>query len=111
MEKFSNDNNDEIDEIDKKLKEILDIENMTDEELLEKLWEDADFKTTKKPIKQHGEALKKDGIRKYKEYSNGVMVFTNCKVCGNEMKISSNYNGEFPLCFQHRDPNHRLIKY
>ena len=34
-------------------------------------------------------------------------TITNCKVCNAEFKISCLYNGGYPLCKQHRDPNER----
>ena len=36
-------------------------------------------------------------------------IVTYCKVCNAEMFISINYNGEFPLCGIHRDPNDRPL--
>ena len=34
-------------------------------------------------------------------------TITNCKVCNTEFKISCLYNGGYPLCIRHRDPNER----
>ena len=72
--------------------------------LFESIWDDADFKTSKMPIKQTGEANKKDSIRRL---NDDKMVVTNCKVCNCEMDISTHYSGEFPLCQRHRNPNDR----
>ena len=74
-------------------------------EFLESIWNDANFKPTKKPIVQTAEALKRDKIRKI---NNDGKVVAYCKVCNCEMYISTNYNGEFPLCRLHRDPNDRI---
>lgn len=34
-------------------------------------------------------------------------TITHCKVCNAEFKISCLYNGGYPLCKLHRDPNER----
>lgn len=36
-------------------------------------------------------------------------TITKCKVCDTEFKISCLYNGGYPLCKQHRDPNERPL--
>ena len=74
-------------------------------EFLESIWNDANFIPSKKPIVQTGEALKRDKIRKI---NNDGKVVAYCKKCNCEMYISTNYNGEFPLCRIHRDPNDRI---
>lgn len=85
--------------------ETSNISELMSEQFLENIWNDANFKTSKKPIKQSGETIKKNSIRKLN--SQGRIV-TYCKVCNCEMYISTNYNGEFPLCRVHREPNNRL---
>ena len=77
-----------------------------DFDLIKKIWDDANFVTSKKSIKQTGEANKKDSIRRLNQYNK---IVTNCKVCNCEMYISTNYSGEFPLCERHRDPNNRPL--
>ena len=84
------------------------IDKNIDKNLLDSIWEDANFKPSKKPITQTGEAIKRDKIRKI---NNEGKIIAYCKVCNCEMLISTNYNGEFPLCRIHRDPNDRPIKY
>jgi hypothetical protein len=79
------------------------MENNYDNEFLEKIWNDANFKTSKKPILS-GETIKKNSIRKI---NNDGKVIAYCKVCNCELYISINYNGEFPLCRLHRNPNDR----
>ena len=80
---------------------------MTEEEkLLEQIWEDADFKS-KKNVILDGESKKKNRIRRL---NNDNFYVANCKVCNCEIKLSNRYNGEFPLCRQHRDPNDRPLK-
>lgn len=75
------------------------------EQLMEEIWNDANF-TVKKIVKQSGETIKKNSIRKMN--TDGKIV-AYCKVCNSEMFISTNYNGEFPLCRIHRDPNDRPL--
>jgi hypothetical protein len=82
------------------------MEKIENEKLLEEIWNDADFKTSKKPLLS-GETLKKNRIRKLNEHGK---IVAYCKVCSCEMYISTNYNGEFPLCRIHRDPNDRPDK-
>ena len=81
--------------------------NPNESKFIESIWNDADFKTSKKPIKQSGETIKKNSIRKFN--SEGKIV-AYCKVCNCEMYISNNYSGEYPLCRVHRDPNDRPSK-
>lgn len=87
--------------------ESSDVNELMSEQFLESVWNDADFKTSKKPIKQSGETIKKNSIRKLN--SEGKIV-AYCKVCNCEMYISTNYSGEYPLCRVHRDPNDRQLK-
>jgi len=82
------------------------MEKIENEKLLEEIWNDADFKTSKKPVLS-GETIKKNRIRKLNEQGK---IVAYCKVCNCEMYISTNYNGEFPLCRIHRDPNDRPDK-
>jgi len=49
----------------------------------------------------------KDKIRQIK---NGGMFISFCKICNKEIKLSSSYTGNYPLCYQHRDPNLRNSK-
>ena len=74
------------------------------DDFVNNIWEDANFKPSKSTIKQTGEAIKKDGIRKLNKDN---FIVAHCKECNCEMSISTNYNGEFPLCFRHRNPNDR----
>ena len=76
------------------------------EELYEEIWNDADFKPQKIPILS-GETIKKNKIRKLNEQGK-IIAF--CKVCKCEIYISINYDGEFPLCTTHRNPNDRPNK-
>ena len=82
------------------------MEKFDNEQFLEQIWNDADFKTSKKPILS-AETIKRNKIRKLNEEGK---VVAYCKVCKSEMYISVNYSGEFPLCRMHRDPNNRPIK-
>ena len=82
------------------------MEKIDNEQFLEEIWNDADFKTAKKPVLS-GETIKKNRIRKLNEQGK---IVAYCKVCNCEMYISTNYNGEFPLCRIHRDPNDRPDK-
>ena len=79
------------------------MENINNKKLLEEIWNDANFKTSKKPILS-GETIKKNKIRKLNEQGK---IVAYCKICACEIYISTNYNGEFPLCRIHRDPNDR----
>jgi hypothetical protein len=77
----------------------------SDLKLIEEIWGDADFKSIKKaPLS--GETLKKNSIR---TLNSDNFYIAHCKVCNFEMKLSSNYSGEFPLCIVHRNPNDRPI--
>ena len=75
-------------------------------EFLESIWNDANFTPTKKHISQNAETIKRDKIRKIN--TEGKVV-AYCKICNCEMYISTNYNGEYPLCTLHRDPNDRIL--
>ena len=46
-------------------------------------------------------------IKNYDSKIEDNYTITNCKVCNAEFKISCLYNGGYPLCKQHRDPNER----
>lgn len=81
------------------------MEKIDNEQLLEEIWNDANFKTSKKAV-QSGETIKKNKIRKLNDQGK---IVSYCKVCKTEMFISTNYSGEFPLCRVHRDPNDRLL--
>lgn len=87
--------------------ESSDVNELMSNQFLESVWNDADFKTSKKQIKQSGETIKRNRIRKLN--SEGKIV-AYCKVCNCEMYISTNYSGEYPLCRVHRDPNDRPLK-
>ena len=82
------------------------MEKIYNDKLLEEIWNDANFKTSKKPILS-GETLKKNSVRELNEQGK---IVAYCKVCNSEMYISTNYSGEFPLCIIHRDPNYRPDK-
>ena len=82
------------------------MEKINNDQFLEEIWNDADFKTTKNPILS-AETVKKNRIRKLNEQGK---IVAYCKVCRCEMYISTNYNGEFPLCTTHRNPNDRPDK-
>lgn len=74
-----------------------------EEKLYEEIWNDADFKSSKNPVLS-AETIKKNKIRKLNEQGK-IIAF--CKVCKCEIYISINYDGEFPLCTRHRNPNDR----
>lgn len=74
------------------------------EDLIDQIWSDANFKTSKIAVLS-GETLKKNKIRNLNDQGK---IVTYCKVCKCEMYISTNYSGEFPLCRSHRNPNDRL---
>ena len=46
--------------------------------------------------------------KKYKGEFTSEYTTTKCYICKTSFKISSAYDGEFPLCYVHRDPNERL---
>ncbi len=80
-------------------------ENQYNDEFINNIWNDANFISYKKTIKQTGESIKKDSIRRF---NNNNMIITNCKYCNCEMEISTNYSGVYPLCEKHRNPNERI---
>jgi len=45
--------------------------------------------------------------KKYKIIDTNQFKLTNCKVCNISIKISCKYDGQYPLCYVHRDPNNR----
>ena len=75
--------------------------NMDD--LLESIWNEVEFESVKSE-----EKFKKDNVRDVRRVHNDNYYVANCKICNVEIKLSCHYNGEFPLCQIHRDPNHRL---
>ena len=81
-------------------------ENNLQNELLEEIWNDANFKPSKQ-VYQSGEMIKKNSIRKLNEDNYYI---AHCKVCNAELKLSCNYSGDYPLCKVHRDPNDRPLK-
>ena len=46
--------------------------------------------------------------KKYKGEFTSEYTTTKCNICKISFKISSTYDGEYPLCYIHRDPNQRL---
>lgn len=48
-------------------------------------------------------------IKKFKTINKDDFTFANCKTCNKLFKISCKYDGPYPLCYLHRDPNNRLI--
>ena len=68
--------------------------------LLEKIWEDADFKPKEKIIKQ-------PEINKIRQIKYNFYV-SKCKICNLEIKLPCTYNGNYPLCEKHRNPNDRI---
>ena len=64
---------------------------------MDEIWNDAFTGFTRAPVIKCAESEKRDRMG-----SVG-----RCKVCNREVKLSSHYNGEFPLCFSHRNPNDR----
>lgn len=83
------------------------METTIDPDLLEDIWNDAQFETTKNKGILSAMDIKKNSIRKIDEYNQ---VLTYCKVCNCEMKISCKYDGDYPLCYKHRNPNDRPLK-
>jgi len=65
------------------------------EKLIEQIWKDADFKIEEKK--------KVNKIRKIEDN----FYFSYCKICNIKIKLPSTYNGNYPLCFSHRNPNDR----
>jgi len=63
------------------------MEKINNDQFLEEIWNDADFKTTKNPILS-AETVKKNRIRKLNEQGK---IVAYCKVCSCEMYISTNY--------------------
>ena len=81
-------------------------DKIIEDELLGKIWKDADFKS-QNLVKKSATEIKKASIRKLNDNN---MIVTNCKICNCEMKISNNYTGDYPLCYAHRNPNDRELK-
>lgn len=80
--------------------------NIIDSDLIDNIWKDAKFDDFTKKVETKVD-IKKNKIRKVTEYN---LVIANCKVCNCELKISCEYNGDYPLCYRHRNPNDRPIK-
>ena len=61
-------------------------------------------------IKNNNNSKKKCNTYKknYNIINKDQYTFTNCKKCNKLFKISCKYDGEFPLCYEHRDPNNRI---
>ena len=78
-----------------------------DKDLIEDIWNDAQFERTNKKIILPATEIKKNSIRKITNYN---LVLANCKVCDCELKISCEYSGDYPLCYRHRNPNDRPLK-
>lgn len=77
-----------------------------DEEIfLDKIWKDSNFNLNSKSSLTK-EIIEKNKIRKLNE--QGKMI-AYCKYCSCELYISTTYNGKFPLCKAHRDPNDRIV--
>ena len=68
----------------------------------EDIWNQAFEGFNKKKINE--KISSKDKIRQIK---HGGMFISYCKICNKEIKLSSSYTGDYPLCYQHRDPNFR----
>jgi len=83
------------------------MESVLNQELIENIWNDAQFESLKKEIVLSATELKKNSIRKVTDYN---LVLAYCKVCNCEMKISCEYSGDYPLCYRHREPNNRPLK-
>tara|TARA_E500000178_G_C17037453_1_gene764284 strand:- start:6492 stop:6728 length:237 start_codon:yes stop_codon:yes gene_type:complete len=71
----------------------------TDYNLLDQIWEDANFKPKVK--------LTINKIDKNKKVIDNY-ISSNCKICNLPIKLPNTYNGTYPLCIIHRDPNDRL---
>lgn len=67
---------------------------------IEKMWEDADFKPEEKNLisKAFKQRIVKD---------NKFIAY--CKICNKEINLSCAYTGDYPLCYIHRDPNDRPL--
>jgi len=52
----------------------------------------------------------KDKIEKEKKEKESISLFKfeNCKMCNTPVKLSCKYDGNYPLCYIHRDPNDRI---
>lgn len=46
-------------------------------------------------------------ISKPKIEKKPKLINKKCKICNTDFKISIKYDGDFPLCLYHRDPNNR----
>ena len=47
---------------------------------------------------------------KDKEHSSLYFKLEKCKICKVEVKLSCKYDGRYPLCYKHRNPNDRINK-
>ena len=47
---------------------------------------------------------------KDKEHSDLYFKLEKCKVCKVQVKLSCKYDGGYPLCYKHRNPNDRINK-
>lgn len=74
--------------------------NSFDLNLLQEIWKDANF-TSKSEAKNI--------FQKERRQNQDNYYVANCKVCNTEIKMSCRYNGDFPLCQTHRDPNDRFM--
>ena len=75
---------------------------------MEDVWEYAidEFKKNSTPQRTKKQIEIKNGnARKVK---NNEYYYDFCKICNQEVRLSCNYNGNYPLCYIHRDPNERL---
>lgn len=82
------------------------MEKIDNEQLLDEIWNDANFKSTKNLMEQSQSTNNKQ-IRKLNDRGK---IVAYCKVCNHEIFISENYTGKYPLCNSHRDPNDRPYK-
>ena len=73
-------------------------------------------KTFEEDIELALELMKANSLKDKKSYGNNKnykiknkddFITTSCKVCKIEFKISCKYDGNYPLCYFHRDPNNR----
>ena len=45
--------------------------------------------------------------KNYKVIDENNLITTKCKICNINFKISTKYNGNYPLCYEHRDINNK----
>ena len=75
--------------------------NYLDKKECRDIWDDA--------MKFREDSMENTGKQETKETKENDIYYKilKCKVCKEEIKMSCKYNGNYPLCYKHRNPNER----